>query len=77
MIRVSSRFSAASASASSPLIRSIISSGEITSGSKRTSNEALAGQISVTPGISASRTSLLSDRLMKKASSDISSSTST
>ena len=47
------------------------------SGSKWIWKEALAGQISVTPLIRLSRTALVIDRDLKKASSDISSSPST
>ena len=54
-----------------------MSSGLMTSGSKRIWYEALAGQISVTPLIRLSRTALVIDKDLKKASSDISSSTST
>src|SRR5689334_13351709 len=54
-----------------------MSSGLITSGSNLIWKEALAGQISVTPLIRLSFTAVVIERLLKKASSDISSSTST
>ena len=54
-----------------------MSLGLMTSGSNRICSDALAGQISVTPLIRLSRTALVIDSDLKKASSDISSSTST
>jgi hypothetical protein len=54
-----------------------MSSGLMTSGSNLIWKEALAGQISLTPSIFASRTALVIDRLVKNASSDMASSTST
>ena len=76
-IRVLIFDSAFSAAASIRFSSASMSSGAITSGSNLTWKEALAGQISVTPLICASRTAVVIDRLLKKASSDIASSTST
>ncbi len=76
-IRVSSLASALSAVASSRLSSAIMSSGWISSGLNLIWKEALAGQISVTPLIFASRTAFVMERLVKNASSDMASSTST
>ena len=77
MIRVFRTESEPWANFSSFLSSPSISSGAILSGSNLIWNEALAGHISVTPLIFASRTALVIDRLLKKASSDMPSSTST
>jgi hypothetical protein len=77
MMRVSITGSAFAAALSSAFISASMSSGAMTSGSNFNCSEALAGQISVTPLMRASRIAEVSDRLLKKASSDISSSHST
>ena len=68
MMRVLRTESAFSALASRLFSSASMSSGLITSGSNLIWNEALAGQISVTPLICSSRTALVIDRLLKKAS---------
>src|SRR5690349_2457344 len=77
MIRVLMLDSAFSAAPSSRFSSASMSSGLIWSGSNLIWNDALAGQISVTPLILLSLTAVVIERLLKKASSDISSSTST
>src|SRR5215472_12398989 len=77
MMRVLMLDSAFSAETSRRFSSASMSSGLIRSGSNLIWKEALAGQISVTPLIRLSRTAVVMDRLLKKASSDISSSTST
>src|ERR1051325_112555 len=77
MMRVWRRDSVLAAAASILLSSASMSSGPIRSGSNLIWKDAFAGQISVTPAIWASRTARVSDRLLKNASSDISSSTST
>src|SRR5581483_1712122 len=77
MIRVLMLDSAFSAAPSRRFSSASMSSGLIWSGSNLIWNEALAGQISVTPFILLSFTAVVMDRLLKKASNDISSSTST
>ncbi len=77
MILVFNDTSVVSAADSSRCNSLRMSSGAIRSGSNLIWKEALAGQISVTPLIRLSRTALVIDRLLKNASRDISSSTST
>src|SRR5690348_2320853 len=77
MIRVLMLDSAFAAAPSRRFSSASMSSGLIWSGSNLIWNEALAGQISVTPLIRLSLTAVVIERLLKKASSDISSSTST
>src|SRR4051812_27526535 len=69
--------SAFSAAPSRRFSSASMSSGLMTSGLNLIWNEALAGQISVTPLIRLSFTAVVIERLLKKACSDISSSTST
>ena len=77
MIRVVTFLGASSARDSRAFSSSSIFSGAMTSGSYLTWKEALAGQISVTPARFFSRRAPVIEIALKKASRDISSSTST
>ena len=72
-MRVLMTGSAFCAALSMPCTSRNMSSGLMMSGLNLTWKDALAGQISVTPAIWLSRSAFVMDRLLKKASSDISS----